>query len=184
MPLYKTDTEKVRRLRAKRIKAAEDKKNAESRTKYGKDIVAKINLSLGMQKSLADYDPTAKLPVDFIRKPDFRDCPGLVAAHSSEENILKLLTCCGDIFGASRGVLGFDDSAFVGVVQVELPCLARLFDIAKSIHDSVLFCPEETDSIILVDHYKVAGVAEDEHFSLIVQGELLERRFANCFGRS
>lgn len=182
MPLDRTNTDRIRQLRAKRLKAAQDKQNDDKRREYGKGIVAKINLSLNVNKSLSDYNLAINLPFDFNSKPNFEDCLGLVAAHTSEDNVRRILVCLGDTLGPSQGMLGFDEYAFIGTVQIKPLRFESLLDAAKSIHSTVLFCPEGDQGIVLVDHYNVAGVTEDAHFSLIVQGEQLERKVAKCFG--
>ena len=182
MPIDRKDTDRIRQLRAKRLQAAQDNQNDEKRSKYGEDIVAKINLSLNVNKSLSDYNPATNMPFEFRSEPNFEDCSGLVAAHTSEENVRRILTCVGDTLGPSQGMLGFDEYAFIGVVQIKPLRFESLLDAAKSIHSTVLCCAEDEQGIVVVDHYNVAGVIEDTHFSLIVQGEYLEREVAKCFG--
>lgn len=181
MALGKDDKEKILQLREKRIKLSEQRESVKKRNEYGHDVVAKINQSLGLGKSLSEYDPAVKLPVDFIRKPDFKECPGLVAAYISEGKAFDILSCCGQVSGKLKGTLGFDDHAFVGATNVEFLQLQNLVETAKLLNDSVLFCPQSSDSIILVDYYVTSGVIEDLQFSIVVQGQDLEHKFACCF---
>jgi len=79
------------------------------------------------------------------------------------------------------GVLGFDEYGFVGITRVSSTTLAKLLNAAKALHDSVLFCPDGTGSIVLIDHYRVSGMPRDVGYSVVVQGQELEAKLAACF---
>jgi hypothetical protein len=163
------------------VHLAEEKERAEKRAKFGEEVVAKTNMALGARLTLDAFDVKAKLPVDFARKPSFADCSGLVAAHISEKRAQEIVDCCDAALGQLRGALGFDEYGFVGIAQVSSTTLAKLLDAAKALHDSVLFCPDKSDSIVLIDHYRVSGIPRDVGFSVVVQGEDLEGKLAKCF---
>jgi hypothetical protein len=163
------------------MRAAQEKERAEKRAKHGEDVVAKTNASLRTGLTLDAFDVNANLPVDFARRPSFADCPGLVAAYVGEERVRRITSCCDARMGSFGGQLGFDEYSFVGTTHVAEATLSALLDAATSLHDSVLFCPDGTDSIVLIDHYKVSGVPKDEGFSIVVQGAHLESKLADCF---
>jgi hypothetical protein len=69
----------------------------------------------------------------------------------------------------------------MGNADIPPTTLGALFEAAKSLHDSVLFYPSGTASVVLIDHYRVAGVPRDVGFSVVVQGHQLETKLAACF---
>lgn len=174
-------SERIRELKERRMRVAEQKENVRRRAEFGHAVVEKVNAALGSSLTLDDFEVNVGMPIEFSWQRDFRDCSGLVAAHSSEPVIRAIASCCDAISGPMNGVIGFDEYAFVGTARVEAITLAALLELAKSVHDSVLFCPDGHDSIVLLDHYRVSGVPRDEGFSVVIQGSRLETEYARCF---
>ena len=174
-------SDKVRELRERRIRLAEEKENRRKRSEVGPSVVEKVNTALGSRLVLGDFDAEESLPIQFDREPNFRDCSGLVAAHSSEDAIREIASCCDAISGLMSGSIGFDEYAYLGTARVQSVTLTSLLDAARAIHDSIMFCPDGSDSIVLLDHYRVSGIPRDEGFSFIVQGGRLESEYADCF---
>ena len=171
----------IQRLKERRLRLAEAKKNAENRQRLGSSVVEKVNAALKTNLVLDQFDTACEPPVTFARKPDFRDCPGLVAAHTSEPRAREILTCCNEIFGGYGGLISFDEYGFVGTASIEPVTFLQLLDAAKSLHDSVLFWPDASKAVVLIDHYTVRGVPRDVGFSIVIQGTELERKLASCF---
>lgn len=172
---------RIRTLRERRMRIAEERENAIKRAKVGDAVVSRINAALGTEFSLDDFETDAKLPIEFDGQPNMSDCSGLVAAHTNELRTREIVSCCDAILAPMKGMIGFDEYAFIGTIRTTQTKLMALLELAKSIHDSVLFCPDNYDSIILVDHYKVSGIQRDVDFSLVVQGADLETALATCF---
>ena len=84
MALDKRDQKKVHQLREKRMQIADKKESTRKRSEYGGAIVAKVNMALQQSFRLEHFNQAETLPVDFDRRPNFRNCPGLVAAYTSE----------------------------------------------------------------------------------------------------
>lgn len=181
MAIDKADKERIEQLRKRRMRLAEEKEREVKRTSHGAEVVAKLNSALGSRLTLDDFDVTAKLPVEFVRQPSFADCMGLVAAHIAEQRIREILACCDAAVGPLSGVIGLDEYEYVGSTRFDSVRFGALLDAAKALHDSVLFCPDDPTGVILIDHYKVSGMPRDVGFSVVIQGELLEAKLAQCF---
>ena len=182
MAIDRKNEERIRELKDRRMRVAEEREAARKRVELGDAIVAKVNAALRVSLTLDDFETTTNLPIEFVQQPDFRDCPGLLAAHSSEPAMKEIASCCDATLSPMEGMIGFDEYSFLGTARVEAINLISLLELAKLIQDSVLFCPDGYDSIVLLDHYVAGGVPRDESFSLIVQGARLERVLARCFG--
>jgi hypothetical protein len=181
MTMEKSDSKRLQELRERRMRNANEKERVEKRAKLGNEIAVKLGKSLGVPLSIASFDAKGRLPIEFKRKPSFADCRGLVAAHISENRARQILACCDAKLGKLGGILTCDEYAFVGVAHLSCTTLAALLGAAKALHDSVLFCPDESDSIVLVDHYRMTNVSRDVGFSVVVQGNDLEVKLASCF---
>lgn len=181
MVIDRGDKNRIQQLSEKRARIADEKRRAEKRADYGAKVVEKINAALGTQLTLDSFHVNDELPTEFVRKPNLADCPGLLVAHVSERRIREITECCDATLGKLNGTLGFDEYGFVGVAQVSSTTLLQLAGAAKALHDSVLFCPVGSESIVLIDHYRVSGMQRDVGFSVVVQGATLEERLAPCF---
>lgn len=173
--------DRVKALKERRIRLFQARKNSEKREKLGSLVVEKVNAALKTNLSLDQFDAASEPPFSFAWKPDFRDCPGLVAAHTNETRAREILICCNEIVGGHSGLIGFDEYGFVGAASIESVTFLQLLDAAKSLHDSVLFWPDGTEAVVLVDHYMVHGVPRDVGFSIVIQGAELEVKLVSCF---
>jgi hypothetical protein len=173
--------ERIRRVREKRMRLAQERESADKRVRHGKSIVAKVNSALGTRLTLDAFNAKGELPVQLDTRPNFADYQGLVAAHISEKRIRELVACCDTVVSPVAGVLQFDEYRFIGTTLVGLTSLRALLDLAKTLHDSVIFCPEGANSVVLLDHYEVSGMPRDVNFSVVVQGTDLESKLAKCF---
>jgi len=175
--------ERIRELRKRRIRMAEEREKLRKRSEMGNTVVEKINAALGSSLMLDDFMTNTELRTKFASQPDLRNCAGLVAAYSSEADISEIVSCCDLTLRPMSGMIGFDDYAFVGTAKVKSITLTAILEAAKMIHDSVFFCPDGYDSIALLDHYQAGGVAPNEEYTFIVQGKKLEKACARCFGK-
>jgi len=173
--------DRIQALKERRMRLAEAKENTEKREKLGCSIVEKVNVALKTDLTLKQFDTDKKHPIGFVRKPDFRDCPGLVAAHTNEPRAREILSCCDKIVDGQGGLVSFDEYGFIGTASVESVTFLQLLDAAKLLHDSILFWPNGTDVVVLIDHYEVHGVPRDVGFSIVIQGKELEGKLASCF---
>ena len=173
--------DRIQALKERRMRLAEAKENAEKREKLGSFIVEKVNAALKTNLALDQFDIVAEPPFSFARKSDFTECTGLVAAHTNEPRAREILTCCDEIVGGHGGLIGFDEYGFVGTASIASVTFLQLLDTAKLLHDSVLFWPDGTKAVVLVDHYRVHGVQRDVGFSIVIQGAELEGKLASCF---
>lgn len=119
-------SDRIRELRERRIRLAEERESRRKRSDVGSAVVEKINAALGSHLVLDDFDVGGTLPVRFDREPDFRDCGGLVAAHMSEEAVRSIASCCDSISGPLTGIVGFDEYAYVGTARVEAVTMTSL----------------------------------------------------------
>ncbi|MEZ5499811.1 MAG: hypothetical protein R3E77_10335 [Steroidobacteraceae bacterium] len=182
--MNESDTNRIRQLRERRMRVAEEKERAEKRAKRGGYVAAKASVALRTHLTLDAFDVDAKLPINFERKPNLAECPGLVAAHVSEKRARHIAECCDATIGPQAGRLGFDEYSYVGTASVASTNFTALLDAATSLHDSVLFCPNDSDSIVLIDYYNVGGLSRDVGFSIVIQGSQLEAKLAICFDNS
>ncbi len=175
------EQDRIRALKERRTRLAEAKENAEKRESVGNSIVEKVNAAFNMNLTLDQFDIDKKPPIAYVRRSDFKDSPGLVAAHTNEARAREILSCCDEIAGSHGGLISFDEYRYVGFASIESATFLQLLEAAKSLHDSVFFWPYGAESIVLVDHYEVHGVPRDVGFSIVIQGEKLEEKLASCF---
>jgi hypothetical protein len=181
MATNENEEDRIQRLREKRMRLAKEKEDADKRARHGLSVVAKTNLALGTSLTVEGFDIQGEFPVQLEMRSNLADCRGLVAAHISEKRIREIIACCDAIVRPVTGTLGFDEYRFVGTVKIKSTTLMALLDAAKALHDSVIFCPAESGSVVLLDHYKVSGMERDVGFSIVIQGASLEARLAACF---
>ena len=176
----KKNQDRIRLLKERRTRLAEENEKIQNRGKNGTKIVNKVNSALIAKMTLEDFDTEREPPLKFLRKPDFRDCTGLVLAHTSETNTREFLSRCHEAIGLQDGLIGFDEYHYIGIASISSIGFLELLKTAKILHDSVYFWPTSTKAVVLVDHYKVSGAAEDIGFSVVIQGADLEKKLNPC----
>lgn len=190
MSLKKGDHKRIRELRERRMRIAQEKENALRRRKYGPQVVAHVNTVLGTQLSLEDFDPRENPPVEFKWAPRMEDSEGLMIAYANRRQVLRILMCCGEGLGKLGGLLEFYEyREYLGLARVPAVDLHRLLSLAEVQQESILFYPTGYPAVICIDYHRMGGwVTRDQvlvyrelNYSLVVQGPILERRLQKCF---
>ena len=180
MSLDKNDKKYIYELRERRKRSISVRENAKKRAECGQAIVGMVNAAMATDLTLEDFDVERSLPVQFGWEKDFRKCRGLTAAYVDEERMRAILSCCDDKVGQKKGIVSFGECSFIGTTEIDVSNLVSLSSLAKSINDSVLFCPKGLSSVLLVDFYEVKGDLYSD-YSIVVQGGDLEQKLSGCF---
>ena len=190
MSLKKGDHKRIGELREKRMRLAQERENARRRQEYGPKVVTQVNAVLSTQLSLEDFDPTKSPSAEFKRTPRMQDSEGLVISNANRSQVLKILMCCSERLGQVGGLLEFYEyREHLGFAEIPTVDLHRLLLLAEVEQESILFYPTGYSAVILIDYYRMGGavtrnhvlIYEELNYSLIVQGEILEKQLQKCF---
>ena len=177
------DGDVVRRqqLQARRQELAKQRENERKRSERGPDLAAAIGKALGVPLTLNDFDLKSKLPMSFSSTQDYRETKGLKLPYVSERRARHVVRCCDSTIGPQRGIIGFDEYSFLGVIHTDPVTLDSILSVAKMLHSEVLFCPTEIVGLIMFDHYRDYAIDREVDYTIVVQGPALESKLARCF---
>lgn len=175
------DEQRRKELQERRQRAAEAEERLEKKVRVGPKIATALSALWMRNVGLQDFNESLPLPTLPKWTRDMRQVPGLAAVYTSQERVAEVAACCDRTLGPAEGVIGFDEYRFLGTLPVSEMSVSMLVSAAFELQDSVLFCPFESDGIIIADYYRTSGMGPNVDFSLIVQGDELERKLAACF---
>lgn len=163
------------------MRAADKRERDLKRAKHGDELVRKAGEALGFSLSIEDFQVDRKLSREFEWTSDLRNIPGLVVAYTDQARAKDIALCCDRTLGPLPGLIGFADYGFLGTVHLATLSFERLLDLSEVLNDSVLFCPQDQNEIVLFDYYPYKTSTRDASYTLAVQGEKFEEALAPCF---
>jgi hypothetical protein len=106
------------------------------------------------------------------------EAPGLVLSYISKSKASEVALCIECELGNSGGLIGFHDKGYLGLCRVSRVKLGGLVAVAEVANDAVVFYPDLTGGVVVVDCY-ADGVGMP--FSVLAQGEVLIEKLKKCF---
>lgn len=176
-----SDSDRVTYLRSRRQRLIGRQERFRKKAKIGQQIVNSVNRALNSELTISSFRDDRTPPVKFALKPNIADCSGLVAAYRTENNIRSIISCCDNKIGPLSGSIEFVEYGFMGVAAVTSINLLALLELAKLLHDTILFYSFEPKGVFVIDYYVARGVGGDLNFSFVFQGVEGEVLLSNCF---
>ena len=170
---------RMNQLREKRAKAQLLRDWDRLRALHGENFVAVITEATGRVLSLGDFDSKSEpWPIEW--PADIRDATGLVAAHVSRSDCIKLWACGREKLSSLCGKIGFHEKPYLGFAALQGADPVTLLEVAEKTQDSVVFYNDSPSGIVMVDCYESQPT---EPFSVVVQGDELVQLLTPCFNR-
>jgi len=163
-------------LRERRRQAAIAREHAQSRASYGVKLVEAVVKTIGQSLSLDDFDASRPEPLPIVWGPD---APGLRVEYISEDEARALLASIRGRLGSLHGDLGFQCKPYLGIAGVSELDPLRLLALADATEESVTLYSSAPLGVLMVDCYR--SPPGWPPFSVVVQGDDLVRRLADCF---
>ena len=167
-------------LRKRRLELAREQEDRKKRAELGPELFTKIGDCLGQTVKADDFDTTRPDSNLLSRTDDYRSYPGLVAAYVDSRRAASIVECVSEVFGSSDGTLHFSEHSFLGCLPVWRFEPRKLVVLAAALQDEVIFAPEDADGVLAIDFYLDRVSDQENHYSIIVQGEQLEQELAPC----
>jgi len=173
--------ERLNMLRKRRARIAEAKSSQERVIQYSPKIISSINSVFGKTLYIDDFGLSIQPLLKFRWSESLDVCEGLVIAHTKRSKIANVLACCGKITGELSGLIGIEGCMDMGFAELTEINIVKLISVAESLNDSVLFYPRDIQGVLLVDCYEVLGSGGSYDYSIVVQGNELEKKLFKCF---
>lgn len=170
--------EEIDRLRARRLKLAQDRKHDHLRATHGETLVSHVASAIRKPLLLQDFVRNKAEPFPIVWPPDIRRAPGHVLAYVSRAEASHVLACIRGMVTTLSGQIGFHDTPYLGYASVGGVDPVDLLVVAESTESSVVFYTDSPAGVLMVDCYVSGG---SEPFSIVVQGADLAQRLSTCF---
>ena len=164
-------------LRVRRQDMARQRQDDASRKTHGARLVELVAACLDKPFSLDDFAPDRSPPKLSGWSGKIVDVPGAVAAYRERKEVAAILGRINGCLGPIDADLGFDGLDYLGWAHLTRVDWAALLDLAERSEETVLVRIARPAGLIAIDCYRSAGPP----FSLVAQGEALERAVAPCF---